>query len=154
MSNGEYAKLKQSLLIDPMRLTEELVELPQVAQEAAEQAAEAQRERDTCKDALDMAEADADWRARDRLSGAGRLTEAVIKAEVVVDETVIAATTALRDAEYNLNLWKSLADGLRTKSYAIGKIADLIAAGYTTPNSIYAERRINVDRERKRLSER
>jgi len=151
MDQTRYDQMKSLLLIDRMRLTEELENLPSVMQEAAESVAECQRDRDAAKDALSIAIAEADFRVREYHTGE-KVNETQIKAEAAVDEAVIEATEVLRTAEYNLKLWQGLADGMRSKSYAIGTIADLIKAGYITPDTIYVERRTAVNRERRRLS--
>jgi len=146
-----FDKLKGKLTIDPLRLTEELVELPALQQEASEMAAEWQKARDEAKDAVELAKSNVGFEIRSE--SARKPPEEQIKSEVLLSEEVQTAIAALNDAEYNLSLWKSLADGMRAKSFAIGKIGDLIASGYTTPNSLYAERRTQIHRERKRLYE-
>ena len=137
-----YRSMKARLIIDTLRLTEELTELPQMQQEAAEFAAEAQRQRDEAKDLLEQikAEAAANIRLMDVDARKPR-SETQISSEILLDDTVREAVASLRNCEYDLSLWKSVADGLRSKSAAIKVISDLIAAGYTSPQSIYSDRR-------------
>lgn len=149
----KFDRLKGRLTIDPMRLTEELIELPSLQQEASEMTAEWQKARDEAKDALELMKATVGYDIRSDTAYQRKPPEDQIKSEVLLSEDVQTANAALNDAEYNLSLWKSLADGMRAKSFAIGKIGDLISSGYTTPNSIYAERRTVINRERKRLLE-
>lgn len=139
-----YNAIKAKLIIDPIHMTEELFELPQLQTDATEAVAECQRIRDEAKDALDIAQAEAAAELRYADPDSKKQpSEALIKSELLLNEAVQTAMEVLRDAEYNLSLWKSLADGIRAKSYAISKIADLIQAGYTTPNTMYSDRRRN-----------
>lgn len=154
LDQDSYNHIKTKLVIDPVRLTEELVELPQYQSDASEAVAECQRVRDEAKDYLEITIAGAAANIRYDENNAKKPSEAQIESELLLNEEVQTAMETLRDAEYNLNLWKALADGLRSKSFAISKIADLIQSGYTTPTSLYAERRTNIDRERKQLVQR
>lgn len=155
-----YNRIKSALLIDPMRLTEELMTMPQLQSDASEGFAEAQRERDEAKDVLDIAKSTASAELRyppEEPISPGlpakqpkALSEERIKSEIVLDQNVQDAMDALRTAEYNLALWKGLADSVRAKNGAIRAMADLIQSGYATRTSIYEERKREIDRVRRR----
>lgn len=151
MRDGErYEHLRRQLAVDPLRLTEELVELPPLQQEAGEHAADATRDRDECKDAVEVAKAiaAADLRAYDAEHNLKQRSETQIDKEIMLDSNVIEALTSLREAEHAMALWRSVSDGVRTKTTSIRTIADLVQAGYTTPSSLYDKRRDEIYRAR------
>lgn len=152
MDEQRYVELKSFLPVDQMRLTEELMELPQRQMDASEGAAEAALYRDQCKDLVDQAKADAaaDIRNLDINERKPR-SETQIASEIMLDEKVREALADLRNAEYDLATWKALSDSMRTKSSSIRAIADLIQAGYTTPNAVLTQRRGAINQQRQAL---
>jgi hypothetical protein len=141
MDQDIYDRLKFKLVIDTTRLTEELEELPQLQSDASDGYAEAQRDRDDAKDTLEIAKATAAELLRYDLAMPKQRSEATISSELLLDPNVQAAMEAFRIAEYNLSVWKSVADSMRSKKDAIRTISDLIASGYTTPTAIYSTRK-------------
>ena len=109
------------------------MQLPSLQQEAAELAAEAQRIRDEVHDLAKQVEAEI--KAQKRIATPG-ISEARLASEVLLVKEVIESHDAANQADYELALWKTVADGMRTKSTSIRTIADLIAAGYTSPDTV------------------
>jgi len=132
-----FNRLKARLAVDTLQLTEELMQLPSLQQEAAELAAEAQRTRDEVHDIAKQVEAEI--KAQKRLATPG-ISEARLTSEVLLVKEVTESQEAANQADYELAMWKTLADGMRTKSSSIRTIADLIAAGYTSPDTVRNER--------------
>lgn len=144
-----FNQLKTRLAVDTVRLTEELMQLPSLQQEAAELAAEAQRTRDEVHDIAKQVEAEI--KAQKRLATPG-ISEARLASEVLLEKEVTEAHEAVSQAEYELAMWKTIADGMRTKSSSIRTIADLIAAGYTSPDTVRHERLHEVYGQKSRRS--
>jgi hypothetical protein len=148
MDEERYNFIRARLTIDPMRLTEDLIELPQHQQEASEGAADAQRLSDEAKDILDQTKAQTADSIRNDPDLKKQPSEAQITSEILLDDNVRDALATLRETEYELALWKSLADGMRAKSTAITTISRLIEAGYTSPTAIYQQRRAQINEKR------
>lgn len=148
-----YDSLQAHLRIDPLRLTEEVVELPQYQQEASEGAAAAQLTRDDAKDTLAHVTAEAADALRNRGTGDKQPSEATINSKVQLNRDVQQAQAELRAAEYDLALWQAMASAFRAKMTSIRIIADLIQAGYTTPTSLYSDRRTNLAKHRRAVGE-
>jgi hypothetical protein len=149
-----YERLRVRLDVDKLRLTEELMELPQWQVDAGEATAEATRTRDEAKDLVDYtkAEAAANIREEDANAGGKPRSEKQIESEVLLDRDVREALSLLRQADYDVSLWRAVHDGFRTKSSSIRTIADLIQAGYTTPSAIFEERRETLRNGRRKAS--
>lgn len=135
-----YDTLKNNLRIDELRLTEELIEQPQFQDDVSGWTANAQRRRDECKDRVDIAKAQA---ASDmRNVPVGKVpAEVRIASEILLNPIVQETMGDLRDAEFDLALWKALADAARAKKDAIRTISDLIASGYTSPTTMIEQRK-------------
>jgi len=141
--NEQYNRLKARTTIDVMLLTEELIEIPQLQQEAAEAVTTATHIRDSVAVELKLAEADESARIRniDAEAGIKPRSETQLKSEVPLNRDVRRLMMEVANAEADVGMWKSVHDALKTKSKSIDTIADLIRSGYTSPSSITADRK-------------
>jgi hypothetical protein len=147
MNNQRFEQLKAQLSIDPMRLDEELIRMPQFVQEVAELTAESLLVRNVAENDLKIAiaEASADIRG----SADKKPAEAQIASEVLLENSVQEAMGKLEQAKYEYAMWQGLMDGAKTKSASLKNTSDLINSGYLTPDTIYANRRRELNEHRR-----
>lgn len=142
----EYIRLKRATEIDVLRLDEEFMQLATNQMEAGEFCALYINRKDQAEAALKLAQSVAAHELRQMPNSAGKpRAEAQIASEIPLNPDVRAAQEEFHVAVYNVNLWKNLADSLRSKASATQEIAKLINAGYMTPT---AHRRNEMRRDR------
>jgi hypothetical protein len=137
-----YEELSAKLQVDELRLDEEIIELPRLLQEVNEYVAAAVYMRDQVQNEIKiaMAEESRDIRVHSEAS-AKRLTEASIEVGVVLSPRIKAMQTRFEDVKYDLARWQALSEAVRNKGYALKNVAELIIAGYVTPDTIIKRRR-------------
>lgn len=147
--NLSYQRLRKKLTLDPLELDQELIELPMLVMEAAEEAAEALSKRDRAKNGLDIAMAVAADHLRrepilDAKGGVKTRSEAQIATEVALYESVQNAQEDVEDTKLNLALWQALVNALQTKRDSLKKYSDLTLAGFLSPNAALDQRRTDI----------
>lgn len=152
-NEAHYRRLRGRLSINPMALDEELIDMPQLVQEAAEYTAEALQVRDNCKNRLDFITAQVGARLREvPVSEDGgkpkARTEGAVAEQRLLDDGVQEAIAELEMCKYDLALWQGLHDGLKEKSSSLKRIAELTVAGYLTPGQVYQNRREELAQQR------
>lgn len=136
-----YLNLKKKLTIDLLRIDDEIMELPSTIQEASEYATEMLDGLATADHCLDIARAMAANKLRQVPDGTKSPSETQIASMIELDDDVKEARILVNEAKHNSRLANDLVSNLREKSHHIRKAADLIVAGYITPNAIIVKSR-------------
>lgn len=142
---------KDELAIDPNALDVECIEQPEKFFRVAEQAAEAKREVDRCKLALEVTEAelDNDIRANPAKYGISKVTENSLKAALKVTEAYQKAAEALSNAKYENDMLQSATSAWDQRKRMLENLVDLFGkqyfAGPVIPRNIVDE----MDKKRK-----
>ena len=136
---GTYARLRAALAVDMLRFDQELVEIPQLIQEAAEEAANAAAKRDAAKHQRDMAIADASYTMRN-IEGKPP-SETQIASEVTIVAEVQEAREAYIEAERIADTWRALVEALKNKKEILRTLSDQMMAGFLSPTSIVKDAR-------------
>jgi hypothetical protein len=147
MNDQRFAQLKAQLMIDPMRLDEELIRMPQFVQEVAELTAEALLARNVAENDLKVIVAEVS--AEIRGSADKKPAEKQIESEVLLENNVQKAMQTLETAKFEYAMWQGLMDGAKTKSASLKNTSDLINSGYLTTDTIYANRRRELHEHRR-----
>jgi hypothetical protein len=119
-----------------MRVDDDLSVMSMLIQEAGEYASSAIEARDSAKDELGKVEAVVSDRLRQESK-----SEARIKSELPMAKEIQDAQVIYNLAKLDADLWKNLCDSLRGKSSSLRVVADLVQAGFFTPNFILDKRR-------------
>ncbi len=141
MTNEVYERLKTKLVLDPLELDQELIELPMLIMECAEYTSEKLAQRDRCKNALDLAMAEASDGLRTELTidvkgNNKQRSEAQISSEVFLDEGVQRSLTDLEQS--------ALMDSLKAKRDSLKIFSELTISGYLSPNVALDNRRAEI----------
>lgn len=134
-----YIKLRSRLVIDMLRFDEEIMALPQLIQEAAELAADAGVERDSSKQARDIALAEAANVLRN-VEGKPP-SEKQIDSEVNLVDSVQDAVQTYIKASRDAEVWRSLVESLKNKKELLRTLSDQIIAGFMSPTSFVKDAR-------------
>lgn len=137
-----YDRLCASLELNLLRIDQELAHNQQIVQETGELTAELDREEGAAKHTLEVIGAEAARRMRVRDD---KISEARIKAELPLEETVQEAQGSYLNTVYDAQLARSLHRAMVDKSRSIGKACDMVVSGFITPSS-YAPRRRELAR--------
>lgn len=149
MHNEEhYERLRQALRIDPMRIDEDLIELPPLLQEAGEFTAEAARARDRAEFNLKTTLAEVADAIRTDPDRPKQPSEAEIDKRLPMDKEVIDAQEKLVTAKYEFSMWMSVVEGLRSKGDSLKTTANLIVSGYVSSGAAYSDRRRELHEKR------
>jgi hypothetical protein len=148
MLSDAYARLKARLSIDPMRLDDELIELPALLMEANEAAAEAVSMREVAKNELAMQQALIADRLRREPGDGKKKSETQISSEIALSPEYHDVLDRVEQAKHEAALWLGLVDGFKTKASALKSVADLIVSGYLAPNAAYNARRNELKQKR------
>lgn len=154
INEDDYLRLREVAIVDGTdpNIDDHLINLPMQQIEINEFAAVALSAKDTAK--FDYEQAVADTAVKIRTQDTGKQpSEAQIKSELPLWDEVAAATHALIIAEYDYNLWKGLADAIRTKSSSLRAFAELMTAGYMTQDTIRNNRREEIHDQRIRYQQ-
>jgi hypothetical protein len=145
-----YERLKACLPVDLVEIDKDLIEMPVIAQEAAELAATMMNCVATAKHELEIAGAEARSVIRVRLLVNGKPpSETRVDSEVPLDEVVQMRRRELDALEYKYRLASDLARSMQKKSDQIGNATSMILKGFMTPNSVYENQvrdRVNARR--------
>ena len=144
-----YMLLRARLRFDPMRLNEELIEHPMVLQEACEACVEAIKQRDQLNNYLSFVEAEVSEQLRPAPDGKWR-SETMVKSMLPNQPKIMDATVRLEDAKALAGRWTALVESLRAKGSSLKRMAELITVGYMTSNSVYEERKADIQQQRRR----
>jgi hypothetical protein len=141
VTNEVYERLKTKLVLDPLELDQELIELPMLIMECAEYTSEKLAQRDRCKNALDLAMAEASDGLRTELTidvkgNNKQRSEAQISSEVFLDEGVQRSLTDLEQS--------ALMDSLKAKRDSLKIFSELTISGYLSPNVALDNRRAEI----------
>jgi hypothetical protein len=130
-----YEELRRRLRIDYLRLDEELVEMPQLLQDASENATQLSNEFARADMALDIIRAETTMKLRSELTENGRApSEARIASQIDLEPTVQEARALVNELKMQVRLATDLFNNLHTKSRLLGKAADMLLNGYVAPN--------------------
>lgn len=146
INEKQYAELRQRLAIDKMRLDDELMQTPMLLQTASELAADASALRDAAKLDYDITCAKAARRIR---ASDEKVSESKVAAVLMLEKDVQEAQQTLDDTKRDMAYWQSLADAMREKASLLRRIAELIVSGYLTQNTVYEERKQEMNTERR-----
>lgn len=142
LNEQEYLYYRGRLVIDRNYLDDALINMPMDQMEVAEYTAGASAARDQAETAHDQVVAEvSDHMRRDVPAGGKEPSEASIKAQLPLFDEIKESKAVMATAEYEYALWKSLADAMRTKASSIRVIADLVAAGYISTETLYQQNR-------------
>lgn len=147
INEARYAQLKRRIEIDMMRLDEELIGMPVLVEEISEMTAKALLTRSAAENRLKVVIAEAADEIRKE--GEKKPAEKQIESEVLLDAQVQDSTLELDEAKYEYAMWQGLMDAARTKSSALKTVSELIISGYITPDTIYAQRRRELNANRR-----
>jgi predicted RNase H-like nuclease (RuvC/YqgF family) len=145
-----YERLKAFLPVDLVEIDRDLAQMPVIAQEAAELAAEMMNKVATAKQELDIARAQAAQQLRNMLVAGKPRSEARIETEMPLDRGVQMRQREVDALEYRFQIAKDLARNMQKKSDQITNATNMIMKGWMTPNSVY-ERQLR-DRKEARSS--
>ena len=146
---NQYAKLKAKLAIDTLRFDQELIEIAQLVQEAAELSATATALRDAAKMQLDIETATAATTLRSVLDDKGKArSETQIASELPLIDKVQDARAALIEAERESSIYRNLVESLKHKKEALRTISEQMVAGFTTPSALAADARKEINEVR------
>lgn len=149
LNEQEYTYYRSRLAIDRNYLDDALINLPMDQMEVAEYTAAASAARDQAETAYDNVVATvSDYMRRDVPAGGKEPSEASIKAQLPLFDEIKTAKDDMITADYEYSLWKALADAMRTKGTSIRVIADLVAAGYITTDTLYQQNREAMHQQR------
>lgn len=152
LRDRKYQSLRAALGIDLMRIDQDLVDYPSLLTEACELCAEVTRTRDMAANTLRLTEAEEAGKLRATPTPEGKTrSEERIKSEVPMAEPVAAALFALEEAKAEQAKWSALVEGLRAKGSSLKRVAELITAGFLSPNAVYQDRREELARRRRPL---
>jgi len=147
---------KDELEIDHNALDIEWLEQPKRFFEVAEQAAEAKRDVERAKLALEVAEAelDNDIRTNPATYGIAKITEGAIKSAIAVSAKYQDASNAYADAQYNNNMLQSAVAAWDQRKRALENLVYLHGqsyfAGPSVPRDINAQMVAKGDRSMRR----
>jgi len=142
----KYLWLKSQLQIDFLEMDEEFKKIPFLVQEAAEYAALAAEQRDTCKELRDEVIAMEAAKLRATNVNGKTPSEAAIDKEVILQPKVIEKLTAYAECRLDAALWSTIVDGFRSKDYALRSGAQLMQMGFITTESLLTKRREEMRR--------
>lgn len=133
------------LQIDPTALDVEWLEQPRLFMKYAEAAAQAKKEVDQLKEALDVVKAQADHAIREKPEkyGVVKVTEATVMAAVTQEKNVRQSLANLIDARYELEILNGAVRAFEQRKTALENMVRLHGASYfagpTVPRDIEAE---------------
>ena len=145
----QYAALKAKLAIDMLRFDQELIEIAQLVQEAAELSATMTALRDTAKMDLDTVTAMAASALRGVLDDKGKArSETTIASELPLVDKVQNARAALIEAEREMSIYRGLVEALKHKKEALRTLSEQMVAGFMTPTSLSVNARKEINEVR------
>lgn len=159
-------KLKERLIIDKNNLDNEVVQQPELYRKAGRAAAMAASVRDLAKYEMEAACAEADARIRAAMGREGeKVTEALVKARVLLDKTYRAAQRRYLDARLAADNAEVDKESFAQRAWMMKEIVSLHNANYYADATITAtardhhtdervdERRREIKRKRQSLRE-
>jgi len=146
---------KDDLAIDPNALEVEWLNQPKKFCDVAEQAAEARREVDRAKLALDVAQAelDNDIRANPQNYNIAKITEPALKAAMHMTDKYQKAQTALTDAQYEKAMLESATKAWEQRKSALENLVSLHGQSYFAGPSVPHDicKKYTEDNEKRRI---
>lgn len=146
-----YDRLRAALVLDKMRLDDELIELPPNTQDAAESCADAVNRKETSAAWLKLVTAQAAMRLRilDKTKSEARIT-----AEAPLELDVIEASQNHEECRAEAAKWQALVSSWDVKRSALRAICELISSGYISSASITEGRREDLTEKRRAMNSR
>lgn len=138
---SRYAEITSSLRINILGIDQDLMAMPQLVQQAAELAADANADEHASKLAMDIIMAEASARLREPEEGQKARSETQIASQLILEPDVQAARQAYDESRLTSAKCSALLGSMRDKSRLLGKTCDLVVAGFITPSS-YSPRRV------------
>lgn len=130
-----YEELKNHLSIDLLRIDQDLVKMPFLLQESAELAAELSDATNIASHAYDVTRSEVANELRQVEPGERAPSEARVESMLEADNRVQKARREKDNAKYKEKLATDLYYSLKEKSRLLIKTADMVIAGYISPNS-------------------
>lgn len=138
----EYVWLKKRLSLDLCNIDDDIIELPQLIQQAGELTSVAIELREVAKDDYERAKAHVADTLRNTPDPKGKQrSETTIQSQVLLDGELEDRSKELSKCRLDAALWQTLTEALRSKNSAIKVVADLLNSGFLTSSSIYDKRR-------------
>lgn len=133
--------MKTSFLqIDPLRLDKEWLGQPELYYQHAENLANARREVDEAKAALDVvaAETDNDVRRRPERYKVDKVTESTVKAAVLRSSAYTAANTQYLEARHRMDVCQAVVTALEHRKRALTMLVELQGRNYFADPAVTA----------------
>jgi len=134
---NKYHELSSHLTIDMLRLDQDILELPQIIQDAAELAASIAGIGRDAEHYYEITRAETANKIRN--ADGDSPSEAYITRQLPLEQEVQDAKHIINEAARDTALVTELVRSLREKSRLLIKLSDLIIAGYITPSSVYSK---------------
>lgn len=150
---AEFVWIKRRLGIDMLAIDEEIIELPNLIQQAGEYTAEAANAQEMAENELKsvMALVAEQLRAKKNIHGKNR-SETQIGTELPASPEVKEHQDIVAKARLDAKLWSILMESLRKKDSGIRTIADLLNSGFLTTATIMEKRRKEIRQVKVELS--
>lgn len=145
-----YERLRGEIVIDQMRIPEELIASADLVMSCAEHCAEAMAARDRLANDVKVVTARRAAQFRKRVVAGKARSETEIKSLVEGDPDVAEATEAFEQARTDAALWSALVNAAQLKHSSLKKAADLMLGGFLTTTHIVGNRRKELNEGRKR----
>lgn len=145
-----YYELRQrATRMDPLRLGEEIIELPDLIMTVGEHLATVQAARDIAVNDLKVAQATAaSMLRRDVKPGEKPKSESQVTADVPKHPLVKKAMEEVERTKLDAALWTALMEAAQSKQSALKRLTELIVAGYLSSASFATARRVEVRKHR------
>lgn len=132
-----YEKLTGRLIIDTTNLDRELVEQPDLYDDAGEGYAYAVSHRDLLKNKIKDESASLQQSMRTKAAkGDKRVTEALVQAMVEGTDEIKVLRTKLIQAQREVDLWESRREAFKQRSYILRSVCDMHIAGMSASTSV------------------
>jgi len=145
-------EFESNLSIDEYRLDEEWIKQPKLYFQTGDELAEARRELDEVKTALDITKAEIDREIRQHPEnfGIAKITEKVVESTIVLDKRYQKGVKAVLDAKHLVDVLDTAVRSLDHRKTALVKLVDLRLAEYfskPTASTKSKERMDEVEKE-------
>ena len=158
---SKIEEFKKYLRIDKLSLDEELVQQPALFYDISEAYVALAAIRDGLKEQLATVDARLDTAVRVRLEKTGKVTEAMVKNAIQLDDLHIAASDDYNRAKQAADEMSSLKEAFHQRAYMLRELCGLFTANYFERNSVsgsasveavqYDSKRTRLGRERSRI---
>lgn len=136
--------------IDELNLDGELIRQPKLVSKYADRLADAKRELDNAKDALEVIEAELSLKIRSKPHRyhIEKITEGVVSATILLQSTRREAAHRVIEAQHKVRIYESAVNSLEHKRSSLGRLVELKQMDYySEPNTRSAEHRERIKQE-------